>query len=200
MTYGMTETASNVVSTPFEMRYSITKGNGKINPGAEIKIVDGRLLIRGPMLLEGYWGRETKDGNGWFDSGDLGHIDEEGYVYVKGRAKDVILSGGDNVYPQEVEEALESIPGIKQALVLGKPDETWGAIVTALLVPEDKGRKPEATDIISGLSNVLATYKSPRLISWVPQLPVNASGKLNRRPKVLEGLTFKVLHYTAKNK
>ncbi len=200
MTYGMTETASNVVSTPFEMRYSITKGNGKINPGAEIKIVDGRVLIRGPMLLEGYWGRETKDENGWFDSGDLGHIDEEGYVYVKGRAKDVILSGGDNVYPQEVEEALENIPGIKQALVLGKPDETWGAIVTALLVPENEASKPEAKDIVFGLSNVLATYKSPRLISWVRQLPVNASGKLNRRPEVLEGLTFEVLHYTAKNK
>ena len=188
----MTETASNVVSTPFEMRYSITKGNGKINPGAEIKIVDGQILIRGPMLLEGYWGRETKDENGWFDSGDLGHIDEEGYVYVKGRAKDVILSGGDNVYPQEVEEALENIPGIKQALVL--------AIVTALVVPEDESNKPEAKDIIWGLSNVLATYKSPRLISWVRQLPVNASGKLNRRPEVLEGLTFEVLHYTAKNK
>ena len=182
------------------MRYSITKGNGKINPGAEIKIVDGRVLIRGPMLLEGYWGRETKDENGWFDSGDLGHIDEEGYVYVKGRAKDVILSGGDNVYPQEVEEALENIPGIKQALVLGKPDETWGAIVTALLVPENEASKPEAKDIVFGLSNVLATYKSPRLISWVRQLPVNASGKLNRRPEVLEGLTFEVLHYTAKNK
>ena len=123
------------------------------------------------LLLRGYWGRETKDENGWFDSGDLGHIDEEGYVYVKGRAKDVILSGGDNVYPQEVEEALENIPGIKQALVLGKPDETWGAIVTALLVPENEASKPEAKGYCFWfVQRTCNPTKSPRLISWVRQL------------------------------
>lgn len=199
MTYGMTETASNVVSTPFDMRYSITKGSGKINPGAEIKIVGDRVLVKGPMLLEGYWGRATKDTDGWFDSGDLGHVDEDGYVFVKGRAKDVILSGGDNVYPQEVEQALEGIPGIRQALVLGKPDETWGAIVTALLVAEDEHRRPEPEALICGLSKVLARYKSPRLISWVKELPVNPSGKLNRGPEVLRGLSFQALHYTPHN-
>lgn len=197
MTYGMTETASNVVSTPFELRYSITRGSGKVNPDAELKVVENRVLVRGPMLLHGYWGRKTKDAQGWFDSGDLGWIDEDGFVHIQGRAKDIILSGGDNIYPQEVEAALEGITGIKHALVLGKPDETWGAVVTALLVAENENSKPRNEDIVSGLAKVLAAYKSPRLIAWVSELPLNASGKVNRKPEILDGLSLSVIHYTS---
>lgn len=199
MTYGMTETASNVVTTPFDLRYSITAGSGKANPGAEIKIDEGRVFVRGPMLMSGYWDRPVKNVDGWFDSGDIGYIDENGFIHIRGREKDVILSGGDNVYPNEVETALESIEGIKQALVIGKPDDTWGAIVSALLVPENREKLPQPESIIRCLSETLARYKSPRLIAWVDELPIASSGKLLRHPSVLEGKTFTTLHYTQKN-
>lgn len=195
LTYGMTETASNVVSTPFEERYCIGVGSGKANKNAEIRVENGRLLIRGPMLMYGYWGRDALEPGQWFDSGDIGEIDEEGYVKVFARRKDMILSGGENVYPAEVEEALEKIPGVKEALVLGKSDEKWGAIVTALLVPQDSHHFPTNSEIVESLKPILAAYKSPRRIAWVNSLPKTSSGKPNRDPAVLQGLDLHVLHY-----
>lgn len=195
LTYGMTETASNVVSTPFDERYCVGIGSGKANNGAEIQVVNGHLLVRGPMLMSGYWGREPLKAGEWFDSGDIGEIDEQGYVKVFARRRDMILSGGENVYPAEVEEALEALPGIKEALVLGLPDEKWGAIVTALLVAEDPKHLPTKEEIIRGLRPLLALYKSPRRVAWVDCLPVTTSGKPDRDPKRLSGLNLDVLHY-----
>ena len=181
LTYGMTETASNVVTTPFAERYRRTSGSGKINKGVQIKSEDGHLFIKGPMLMHGYWGREPLVPGAWFDSGDIG--------------KDVILSGGENVYPAEVEEALETIPEVKEALVLGLPDETWGAIVTALLVPRDEQKLPSDAELTVRLKPILASYKSPRRIAWVAELPKTKAGKPDRNADNLRGITFRTLHY-----
>lgn len=198
LTYGMTETASNVVTTPFAQRYKKTEGSGKLNRGVELKTKNSHILIRGPMLMSGYWGRDPLVPGDWFDSGDIGEVDENGFVRIFARRTDVILSGGENVYPVEVEEALETIPGVKEALVLGKADDTWGAIVTALIVPKNPQNPPSSNDIKEGLRPILAQYKSPRRFAYVEMLPKTASGKPDRRPKYLEDLTFQTIHYKEK--
>ena len=195
LTYGMTETASNVVTTPFAERYQRTSGSGKINKGVQIKSEDGHLFIKGPMLMHGYWGREPLVPGAWFDSGDIGEVDPDGSVRVFARRKDVILSGGENVYPAEVEEALETIPEVKEALVLGLPDETWGAIVTALLVPKDEQKLPSDAELALRLKPILASYKSPRRIAWVKELPKTKAGKPDRNADNLKEAAFRTLHY-----
>lgn len=195
LTYGMTETASNVVTTPFSERYRRTSGSGRINKGVQIKSESGHLLIRGPMLMYGYWGREPLVPGAWFDSGDIGEVDSDGSVRVFARRKDVILSGGENVYPAEVEEALETIPEVKEALVLGLPDETWGAIVTALLVPRENQKLPSEAELASRLKPILASYKSPRRIAWVKELPRTKAGKPDRNADNLKKINFRTLHY-----
>lgn len=192
-TYGMTETASNVTTTPYAERYSGVVGSGRVNKFAEVRVENGHILVRGPMRMTGYWGEPPLVPEAWHDTGDIGYFDEAGYLHVEARRSDLILSGGNNVYPLEVEAALESLPGIREALVTGLPDDVWGAVVTALLVPEKGPLPPEV--IVEGLSGRLAAYKSPRRIAWVEALPVNPGGKLCRRPDVLEGLRLETLHY-----
>ena len=199
MTYGMTETASNVVTTPFSLRFHKTEGSGRINPGVELESRDGHIFVRGDMLMSGYWGRKPLEKGEWFDSGDIGEVGEDGFVRIFARRTDMIISGGENVYPAEVEEALERLPSVKNALVLGKPDETWGSIVTALLVPRDKDQIPKAEDIVKTLEPYLAAYKSPRRIAWVEELPKTSAGKPNRNPACLDGLMLTALHYAGKH-
>jgi len=195
LTYGMTETSSNVVTTPYSERYKPTRGCGMPNKNAEIRSEEGQILIKGPMVMAGYWGREPINKDDWFKSGDLGYIGKDGAVFIQARRTDVILSGGENVYPVEVEEALERLPGIYQARVVGLPDETWGAIVTALLVPE-KGRGPISNkEIIEGLKPILARYKSPRRIAWVDSLPQLSNGKPNRSAEILRNIALQEVHY-----
>ncbi|MCD8339092.1 MAG: AMP-binding protein [Burkholderiales bacterium] len=198
MTYGMTETSSNVVSTPYALKDQITFGCGTLNANAEMKIENEDIYVRGPMLADGYWGRDDFLTNGWFYTGDRGYIDSDGFVHVKGRRSDSIVTAGNNVDPIEVEHALESIAGIKRALVLGKPDDTWGEIVVALLVPESKTEELTASEIVQGLEKKLAKYKSPRRYEWVEELPQTKGGKPNRHPSVLEGLSLKTIHYTVR--
>ncbi len=192
-TYGMTETASNVVTTPYEERLAGAVGSGRVNEFAEVRIEEGHIFVRGPMRMTGYWGREPLDADAWFPSGDLGFFDDQGYLHVLARRSDLIVSGGNNVYPAEVEAALEAIPGVRQALVLGKPDDTWGAIVTALLVAEGDPVAPEI--LVRKLAERLSDYKRPRRIAWVASLPTNAGGKLCRSPSVLEGIGLVTLHH-----
>ncbi len=199
MTYGMTEATSNVVSTPYELKDEVTLGCGKLNAGAELEVREGKIFIRGPMLFDGYWGRASVFKDGWFETGDMGFIDKEGFVHVQGRERDLIVSGGDNVHPIDVESALESLPGIKEALVTGKPDETWGAIVTALLVPKNKQQLPSAAEIAEGLKPILAKYRFPRRYAWVSSIPKTAAAKPNRDPSILEGLELQTLHYLGRN-
>lgn len=200
LTYGMTETSSNVVTTPYSERYKPTRGCGMPNKNVEIRSEDGQILIKGPMVMAGYWGKEPIPKGGWFKSGDLGYIGKDGVVFIQARRTDVILSGGENVYPVEVEEALENLPGVYQARVVGLPDETWGAIVTALLVPE-KGRGPISNEeIIEGLRPILARYKSPRRVAWVESLPQLPNGKPNRSSEILKNIPLQEIHYFHKIK
>ena len=193
-TYGMTETASNVAVTPFAERFHAV-GSGRPNRDAEIRVVDGRILVRGPMRMSGYWGEKPLDPDDWFDTGDLGRFDEDGNLYVEARRSDLILSGGMNVAPVEVEAALESLPGVRQALVLGMTDPVWGEVVTALLVAE-AGPLPDDAGV-EGLKPILASHKSPRRIAWVDALPTKPGGKPDRSESVLAGLELRTLHYTA---
>ena len=193
-TYGMTETASNIVTSPYEGRLD-PKAKPRANALAEIKIENGTLRVRGPMRMTGYWGHTPLAKDAWFDTGDIAAIAEDGAVQVFARRTDLIVSGGENVYPVEVEAALTSIPGIKAALVLGLPDGTWGAVVTALLVSDNA---PLTDEVFKAeVKKRLSPFKCPRRIAWVKALPQTSAGKPERNPaEALMGIVLKTLHYT----
>jgi acyl-CoA synthetase (AMP-forming)/AMP-acid ligase II len=117
---------------------------------------------------------------GWFHSGDLVRMDEEGFVYVVDRKKDMIISGGENIYPAEIEEVLYTHPGILEAAVIGVPDETWGETVKAVVVPKP-GAQLTAEEVIAHCTRHLASYKKPRIVEFVEVLPRNAAGKVLKR-------------------
>ena len=192
-TYGMTETASNVVTTPFAERFLVADSLGLPNAGVEIAVREGEVWVKGGMLATGYWGGALFEKNDWYPTGDLGEWGPDGRLRILARRTDLILSGGENVYPAEVEAALESIPGIRAARVVGLPDPIWGAIVTALVVTAIDG--PSDAEIVAAVKTRLAAYKCPRRLARVGGLPLTEAGKPDRRPSVLEGLTLEVLHY-----
>lgn len=194
-TYGMTETGSTSALSPFEQRLSPVPVGEVPLEGVSFKAQNGLLALRGPMLFAGYWGRTASVRDGWFETGDAGLLNADGSIRILGRTSDMIITGGEKVVPAEVESALESLPGVREALVLGMPDEKWGQIVTALLV-SDASAHPPANAIIQGLATRLARWKSPRRIAWVERLPLTTAGKRNRKPEVLKGLDFDVLHFT----
>jgi O-succinylbenzoic acid--CoA ligase len=191
-TYGMTEACSHVVATPYALRHRATIGAGRVLPGAQLRIVDGHIQIRGPMLMHGYVGQPPRGHDAWFDSGDLGELDAEGFLHVHARRTDLIVTGGDNVYPAEVERVLEACPGIAAATVLGLPDPTWGQTVAALLVAAGDGAPAPAT-LASHIEARLSPHKRPRRIAWVERLPLTAAGKPDRSPAVAEGRAWQAL-------
>jgi O-succinylbenzoic acid--CoA ligase len=178
ITYGCTETCSQVVATPYEGRFETARhGAGRALSGAELRIADGRIQVRGPMRMAGYLGEPPLAADAWFDTGDLGAIDERGCLHVLGRSTELIVSGGENVYPAEVERVLETCPGVEAAGVFGVADETWGQIVAAVLVAS----APPTDDALGEhLATRLAAHKRPRRICFVPRLPVTPAGKLDR--------------------
>ncbi len=149
--------------------------------------------MKSPMTTPGYWGREPLKGE-WFETGDLGEFDVDGVLHVHARRHDLILSAGENVYPLEVENMLTRSPFIKEALVIGEPDETWGAIVCALIVPE-KGTHPKVEDVRRFCKETLSAYKCPRKIAFVNALPVNSADKPDRRSEVLKRYELAPIHY-----
>jgi acyl-CoA synthetase (AMP-forming)/AMP-acid ligase II len=144
--------------------------------------VVGELCIRSGSLMRGYWNRSTETiealRNGWYHSGDVAKMDEGGFVYLVDRKKDLIISGGENIYPREVEEALLTHSGIAEAAVIGVPHERWGETVKAVLVA--RGAPPAEADIIAHCRSVIAGYKLPRIIEFVDALPLLATGKVNK--------------------
>jgi malonyl-CoA/methylmalonyl-CoA synthetase len=193
--YGMTETLMNT-SNP----YVGVRKPGSVGPplpGIEIRTVDaatgavepaadvtGALEIRGANVFCGYWrdaektrGEFTADG--WFKTGDLGRIDGDGYVHIVGRAKDLVISGGYNVYPKEVETELDAVPGILESAVFGVPHPDFGEGVTAVVVLRAAAVISEA-EIIASLHGRLARYKVPKRILIVDELPRNAMGKVQK--------------------
>lgn len=178
-TYGLTETCSQVTTVAYAAgRSMIHAGSGAALPGAELRVVEGQIEVRGPMLMSGYWGEPPLAADGWFATGDLGEIDAHGNLHVLARRSDLIVTGGENVYPAEVEQALETLPGIAAAGVFGVPDEHWGQTVAAALVTDRA--VPEAM-LFAHVDACLAPHKRPRRVCFVAKLPQTPGGKLDRR-------------------
>jgi len=181
-TYGLTETASQLTTLAPEDALSKLGSAGKPLMGSQVRIAaDDEILVCGPSVSPGYLhGVSRLDADGWLHTGDLGRLDAEGYLYVLDRRDDLIVSGGENVYPAEVEAALLSHPDVADAGVVGVPDAEWGRGVAAYVVLVD-GRRASAEELVAFCRERLAGYKVPRSISFRDALPRNASGKLLRR-------------------
>lgn len=197
--YGLTETAGGGTFLPPEAHdpaLGKLRSCGKAVPGVEIRIDDGKggeqptgdvgeILIRSGIIMKGYWNRaeataEAIDGDGWFHTGDAGYKDDEGYIYIHDRVKDMIVSGGENVYPAEVENALFGHPDIADVAVVGVPDEKWGEAVKAIVVAEP-GKTLDPADVITFAKERIAGYKCPKTVDFIEALPRNPSGKILRR-------------------
>jgi O-succinylbenzoic acid--CoA ligase len=167
-TYGMTETCSQIATA------TATTGGARVLPGVELSISDeGEILVRGPMVSRGALATD-----GWLHTGDRGRLDGDGTLWVEGRLKDVIVTGGENVACAEVERVLEDHPAVVEAAVIGVPDPEWGEVVTAYVVLSNG---VAAAELIDHCRQQLAAYKAPRAIHTVDALPRNAAGKLLRR-------------------
>jgi len=146
--------------------------------------VPGQIVVRGDIVMAGYWADPAATAetmrNGWLHTGDVGRFDSGGYLYLLDRTKDLIITGGNNVYPREVEEVLITHPMVAQVVVIGIPDPYWGEAVHAVVVPVP-GTAPTAPELIEHCGNHLAGYKKPKAVDFVDQLPTSAYGKVLRR-------------------
>lgn len=198
--YGMTETTGSIVALPPEDHDP--KGNprmrsaGKPLPGVEIAILDeegnrlaphqvGEIATRSRSNMVGYWNlpeatAKTVAADGWLRTGDAGYLDEDGYVYIHDRVKDMIISGGENVYPAEVENAIFGHPAVADVAVIGVPDPKWGEAVRACVVLKP-GAEADAADIIAWARQRIAGFKAPKAVDFIGALPRNPSGKILRR-------------------
>ncbi|MBM3346874.1 MAG: long-chain fatty acid--CoA ligase [Betaproteobacteria bacterium] len=164
-------------------------------PGVKVRIVDddgrdlpqgeaGEIALQAPQTMLGYWNRPEATAesirNGWLHTGDVGRFDADGYLYLVDRKKDMIISGGSNVYAREVEEALLGFKGIKEAAVIGLPHPKWGEMVTAVLVSES-GQPLDEALLVDYCRNHLPDYRRPKRFAWVATLPRNAYGKVLKR-------------------
>ena len=144
----------------------------------------GEVCLRGDVVMKGYWNKPEATAeafkNGWYHTGDLGRRDADGYVYLLDRKKELIISGGANIYPREVEEVLLMHPGVLEVAVIGVPDRLWGESVMALVRPR-AGASPAEDELIELCRDHLAGYKKPRFFRFVPDLPKNAYGKILKR-------------------
>lgn len=192
--YGLTETAPlALVLRTDEVGVKIGAAGHQVLPLSEVRLVDadnnpvpagerGEICVRGPQVMAGYWRNPDAtaaviDAQGWFHTGDIGRTDDDGYIWVIDRVKDMVISGGENVYPAEVEDVLYRHPAIADVAVLGTPHERWGEAVTAVVV-----RRPEATltleELRSFARDKLAGYKIPLRLEFVGALPRTQSGKV----------------------
>ncbi|WP_152206229.1 malonate--CoA ligase [Marinobacter changyiensis] len=194
--YGMTETNMNT-SNPYDGD-RIAGTVGLPLPGVEIRVTDpetdthqplpqgeiGMLEVRGPNVFIGYWRMPEKTRaelleDGFFVTGDLGLIDERGYVHIVGRDKDLVISGGFNVYPKEVEQLIDEMDTVLESAVIGVPHPDFGEGVTAVIVPQP-GARIEETEVINALKSRLAKYKQPKRVFFVDSLPRNTMGKVQK--------------------
>lgn len=153
--------------------------------GSELSVGQaGEVLVRAPQIMRGYWrdpeaSAKVLDAEGWYATGDVAAVDEDGFVTFRDRKRDLIISGGLNVYPSEVERVLAEHPGIRQVAVVGAPDEEWGEIVVAFVVPSDPGLSAE--HVVEWSRSHLAGYKKPRRVILRDQLPMGATSKVLKR-------------------
>ena len=192
--YGMTETNMNT-SNPYDgERKAGTVGFPL--PGVELKITDpatgdtlangeiGQIEVRGPNVFKGYWEMPEKTAaelreNGFFITGDLGRIDDDGYVSIVGRDKDMIISGGYNIYPKEIELLIDDQPGVLESAVIGVPHPDFGEAVLGIVVAKPSAN-PEPDQILRNISTSLARFKQPRALIFVRELPRNTMGKVQK--------------------
>ncbi|MBL8772103.1 MAG: fatty acid--CoA ligase [Phenylobacterium sp.] len=198
--YGMTETCGAVTYLPAADHVAGNprmRSAGKPIPGAEIRILDpesdaerptgevGEICIRAPTTMRGYWkqpdetARVIREG-GWVRSGDAGYLDEDGYLFIRDRVKDMIVSGGENVYPAEVENAIYGHPAVAEVAVIGVPDAKWGEAVKAVVALKP-GQAADPDSIVGWARERIAGYKVPKSVDFVDALPRNASGKVLKR-------------------
>jgi fatty-acyl-CoA synthase len=192
--YGLTETAPMVSFLAPEHALSKVGSSGKPPLFVEVRIVDpggatieapktqGEILVRGPNVTPGYWGMPQAtalaiDKDGWFRTGDAGFFDEEGFLTISDRIKDMIITGGENVYPAEIESALMRHPAIAEVGVIGEPDTQWGERVVAVAALK-AGQSLTIEELRAFVEGSLAHYKQPKRLEIVPALPRNATGKI----------------------
>ena len=197
--YGMTETTGTIVALPPEDHIEgldRMRSAGKALPGVELAILDadgkrlppgevGEIATRSGSNMAGYWNlpeatARTLDKDNWLRTGDAGYLDSDGYLYIHDRIKDMIISGGENIYPAEVESAICDHPDVAEVAVVGIPDEQWGEAVKAIVVMKP-GRKASSSDIIGFTRQRIAGFKTPKSVDFIEALPRNASGKILRR-------------------
>ncbi|MEX2230458.1 MAG: long-chain-fatty-acid--CoA ligase [Dehalococcoidia bacterium] len=160
-----------------DIQVAIMAPDGRALPVNE----DGEICIRGDRVMRGYNKRDDDTGealrDGWLHTGDVGKLDDDGYLFITGRLKDMIIRGGENIAPAEIENVLEDHPAIAEAAVIGVPDNEWGEIIKAILVP-DRGERPGTEELTAYVKSRLASYKAPALYEWVDELPRNHLGKI----------------------
>ena len=192
--YGLTETSPMVSFLSPEWSLAKVGSAGRAPLFGEIRVVDdanqsittprtnGEVCYRGPNLMKGYWRRPEAtaaaiDPEGWFHTGDVGYLDEDGFLYIADRVKDMVITGGENVYPAEVESVLFDHPGVADVAVIGLPDERWGEAVVAVIAPHD-GVDVTLEDLRAFATDRLARYKLPTRIELIDVLPRNPAGKV----------------------
>ena len=193
--YGLTETSPYVSVLASEYAIEKTGSAGQNLAFTSVRIVDennqpvaagqrGEVCIKGPNVMQGYWNRPEEtaqaiDELGWFHSGDIGYLDEDGFLFICDRLKDMIITGGENVYPAEVESALYEHDDINEVAIFGLPDEKWGEVVVAAIAMKE-GKSLELADLRSFASQSLAKYKIPTVLHIVDELPRNPAGKVQK--------------------
>ncbi|MEM9738931.1 MAG: long-chain-fatty-acid--CoA ligase [Pseudomonadota bacterium] len=196
--YGLTETAAGGTFLPPEAHnpaWGKLRSCGVPWPGTVVRCVDpqgkdvptgdvGEIVIGSDFVMKGYWHREDATNeaiqNGFFYTGDAGYFDEDGFLYIHDRVKDMIVSGGENIYPAEVENAIFGHPGVADVAVIGVPDEKWGEAVKAIIVAKP-GEAPTPEDVIAFAKERIAGYKTPKSVDFAESLPRNPSGKILRK-------------------
>jgi len=196
--YGLTETTgAGTVLEPadHDPASGRLRSCGRPAPGHEVRVVDaagrslpprevGEILIKAPCVMKGYWNKPDATAKSireeWFASGDAGYFDEDGYLYIHDRVKDMIVSGGENIYPAEVENAIFGHPAVADVAVIGVPDAKWGEAVKAIIVRKP-GVNVDPDDIIAHARGRIAGYKLPKSVEFVDALPRNPTGKILRR-------------------
>ncbi len=192
--YGSTETCPIAVYLKAADAIRKAGSTGKAAVQCRLRIVDsqgadvkpgatGELLVQGDNIMSGYWKAPQATAavlvDGWFHTGDMGHHDEEGYLYVDGRSKEMIISGGENIYPAEIENLLIECPDIAEASVIGRPDERWGEVVVAVVVAK-ADRMVSSEQVLKLLEGRIARFKHPKEVVVVKQLPKTALGKVRK--------------------
>jgi fatty-acyl-CoA synthase len=182
--YGATETAPIAIVLLREDAMRKVGSTGKAALHCEVMLADGEICVRGPNVMRRYWNDpaatgQVLDRDGWFHTGDLARIDDEGYYWIVGRSKDVIISGGENIYPAELENVMADCPAIAESAVVGVADAKWGEAACAVVVRRP-GAAIDETAVLALFKDRLARYKHPRRVVFADALPKNALGKIQK--------------------